>query len=76
MSAHPETQSVIVNGDTRQVPVGSTLPDLLTAMDIDPSFSPGIAVAVNDEVVARERWKDVTLHPDDRVEIVSARQGG
>jgi len=36
----------------------------------------GVAVALNDEVVPRMQWADVQLQPNDRVEIVTARQGG
>ena len=36
----------------------------------------GIAAAVNDRVVPRSTWASVTLHDDDRVEIVTAVQGG
>ncbi len=36
----------------------------------------GIAVAVNDRVAPRSRWTDIRLSDGDRVEIVTARQGG
>lgn len=36
----------------------------------------GIAVAVNDEVVVRSEWEERLVVPGDRVEIVTAVQGG
>lgn len=36
----------------------------------------GVAAAVNDRVVPRSRWASVRLQEDDRIEIVSAVQGG
>lgn len=76
MTAHPETLDVVVNGEAQAVPSGSTLIDLLKAEDLDPFASRGVAVAVNDEVVRKKDWKDVILHTGDRVEIVTANQGG
>lgn len=36
----------------------------------------GLAVAVNDEVVPRSAWAGTRLQPGDRVELLSAVQGG
>jgi sulfur carrier protein len=36
----------------------------------------GVAVAVNDEVVPRSRWDATGLRDDDRVEVLTASQGG
>ena len=36
----------------------------------------GVAVAVNGEVVPRSRWEAVALHDGDRVEVLTAAQGG
>jgi sulfur carrier protein len=49
--------------------------DLLHGRGIDPR-APGIAVAVNGEIVRRERWSLDRLSPGDEVEIVRAVQGG
>ncbi|MER3396498.1 MAG: thiamine biosynthesis protein ThiS [Acidimicrobiia bacterium] len=37
---------------------------------------PGVAVAVNSEVVPRSKWADVALRAGDRIEILGASQGG
>ncbi len=68
------TLDLLVNGVAR--PISATrIPDLLRELGHDPSL-PGVAVAVNDAVVRRSEWTAVTLRPGDRVEIVSAKQGG
>jgi sulfur carrier protein len=36
----------------------------------------GIAVALNGEVVPRSAWDATDLHPGDRVEVLTAAQGG
>jgi len=36
----------------------------------------GVAVAVNEEIVPRSRWDATTLHDGDRVEVLTAAQGG
>ena len=36
----------------------------------------GVAVAVNGEVVPRSGWADADLRDGDRVEVLSAAQGG
>ncbi|HWJ10607.1 MAG TPA: sulfur carrier protein ThiS [Nocardioides sp.] len=49
--------------------------DLLGARLGDPA-PPGIAVAVNGEVVPRTAWPAVVLADGDAVEVVTAVQGG
>ncbi len=66
---------VIVNGAAEMLPAGSTLVDLLRQKGIDPSM-PGIAIAVNEQVVRRKDWASHTLKPHDRIEIITATQGG
>ena len=36
----------------------------------------GVAVAVNEELVPRSAWDGAALHEDDRVEVLTASQGG
>jgi len=67
--------TVLVNGQAREVGAGVTVGGLLLALGHDPSGA-GIAVAVNGEVVPRSRWDGTALAEDDRVEVLSAAQGG
>jgi sulfur carrier protein len=58
-----------VNGESRQVDDGLRLTDLVPD-------ARGVAVAVNGAVVRAADWPDIELRDDDRVEVVSAHQGG
>lgn len=46
------------------------------AENLTPPLPAGVAVAVNDRVVPRSRWRSTHVVLGDRVEIVSAVQGG
>lgn len=65
---------LILNGDSRELPVGSTLHDVLAILGYD---SPrGVAVAVDGNVVPRSRWEGFELNSGMRVEVLRAVQGG
>ena len=61
-----------VNGDVAYA-TGTTVAALVD--DVAPSTK-GVAVAVNGEVVPAAPWADTTLADGDRVEILTAAQGG
>ncbi|MEU7793582.1 sulfur carrier protein ThiS [Micromonospora tulbaghiae] len=64
---------LIVNG------TGRTLPDGLTVAEVVRTVTDrerGLAVAVNGEVVPRGGWSASVLRDGDRVEVLSATQGG
>ena len=65
--------SVIVNGAVLQVTPGITVAELLHVLG---RRGEGIAIALNDEVVTRSRWADTELRKGDRVEVLTAAQGG
>ena len=60
---------LMVNGESRHVADGLRLTDLVP----DPR---GVAVAVNGAVVCSADWPDTELRGGDRVEVVTAHQGG
>lgn len=64
---------VTINGASRTVLGDATVADLVTEL---VPYRRGIAVAVNGEVVPRTGWADAVLRDDDRVEILTAAQGG
>lgn len=65
---------VLVNGEQRTIPEGSTVRSLLEALGI--ADRQGTAVAVNMEVVPRRAHTATTLYAGDRIEIVQAVGGG
>ncbi|MFJ6567028.1 sulfur carrier protein ThiS [Streptomyces sp. NPDC091292] len=65
--------SVSVNGEARDVPAGTTLDVLVATVAPAPS---GVAAALNETVVPRARWSATTLADGDRVEVLTAVQGG
>jgi sulfur carrier protein len=66
---------VLVNGRRHPLVVQGNVVQLLSQLGIDPD-APGIAVAINDEVVRRTDWETRWLVPGDQVEVVRAVQGG
>ena len=66
---------ILVNGEPRSVPPNLTVDALLRQLGRDPDV-PGVAVAVADRVVRRADWPERTVAVGDRVEIITAAQGG
>ncbi|MFI1145098.1 sulfur carrier protein ThiS [Streptomyces sp. NPDC020780] len=64
---------VSVNGQARGVPAGTTLDSLVAGLTRAPS---GVAAAVNESVVPRGEWSATVLRDGDRVEVLTAVQGG
>ena len=67
--------NIKVNGEIKKVSPGLTLHQLLLVLEIDPS-RPGIAVAINQEVILRTQWGDTEIQPESEIEIIRAAQGG
>ncbi len=67
---------VMLNGESRSIADDATVAGLLEDMGLDPSSPKGIAVAVNDEVIPKSDWGTHVLENGDRVEVITARQGG
>ena len=64
-----------VNGAPRKIESPLALDALLAELGRDPD-QPGVAVAVGDRVVRRADWPTTTVGEGDRVEIITAAQGG
>jgi sulfur carrier protein len=64
-----------LNGRDSDVPPGETVAELLARLDLSPEGR-GVAVAVDGEVVPRDRWGSFALTEDARVEVLTAMQGG
>ncbi|MGP4042686.1 sulfur carrier protein ThiS [Streptomyces sp. 2A115] len=65
--------NVFVNGARQQLAAGTALDTLVTALTAAPS---GVAAALNETVVPRAQWSKTLLSEGDRVEVLTAVQGG
>jgi sulfur carrier protein len=66
---------IIVNGNEKNMDEGADLIDLLTQSKLN-NDKPGVAVAINDDVISTSEWKNIKLKQNDRIEIIRAVQGG
>lgn len=64
---------LLVNGEPHDLPSGTTVADVVAL--VAPSRR-GIAVALNGDVVPRSAWERTALSSGDRVEVLTAAQGG
>ncbi|HYU83758.1 MAG TPA: sulfur carrier protein ThiS [Kribbellaceae bacterium] len=64
---------VFVNGSAHDLAPGSSVAEVVAGWS---RTDQGVAVAVNDQVVSRGSWSEVELAEGDRVEILTAVQGG
>lgn len=69
------TTTIILNGDSRECDAGTTVTSLVAGLGHDPSL-PGVAVAVDGEVIRRVDWDATMLDSGATVEVVTAVQGG
>lgn len=64
---------IVVNGEDRATPSGATLADVVGSLT---GRGDGCAAAVNGDVVPRSDWATRILRTGDRVEVLTAVQGG
>ncbi|MFE6865148.1 sulfur carrier protein ThiS [Kitasatospora sp. NPDC057692] len=62
-----------VNGEPREVPASTTLAEVVATLSQAHS---GVAAALNEAVVPRAEWPRTPLSAGDRIEILTAVQGG
>ena len=67
--------NVLVNGEPRELPEGTTVARLVESLDGVPGGR-GVAVALDGEVVSRGAWSATEVGEGVTVEIVVAVQGG
>ncbi|GAA2805746.1 sulfur carrier protein ThiS [Streptomyces showdoensis] len=65
--------NVSVNGEPRELADPLSLDVLVATLTAAPS---GVAAAVNETVVPRSQWAATLLGEGDRVEVLTAVQGG
>ena len=66
-------EAVWVNGTATDVVPGKSVAELIAEYS---DRTTGIAVAINQNVLTKDEWSRTALKAGDRVEIVSAVQGG
>ncbi|MCF6476180.1 sulfur carrier protein ThiS [Nonomuraea sp. MG754425] len=64
---------VTINGSAHEVADGTTVAQAVHTLT---TATTGVAVAVNDEVVTRGAWESTALRDRDRIEVLTAVQGG
>jgi len=67
--------NVTVNGEDRRLSPGATVASVLAMLDV-AAGAPGVAVAVDGEVVSRSRWSQTPVSEGALIEVVAAIQGG
>ncbi|MFH8899040.1 sulfur carrier protein ThiS [Streptomyces coeruleorubidus] len=65
--------NISVNGEPRDVRPGTALDTVVRSLTTSPS---GVAAALNETVVPRAQWPSTPLSEGDRVEVLTAVQGG
>lgn len=63
---------VIVNGESREI-ASKSVAALLSELDYEGTH---FAIALNYDVVPRNRWSETPLNAGDEIEIIAPRQGG
>lgn len=65
--------NLCVNGEPRQCPPHTALPNLLQQMGLNPRL---VAVEYNGEILHRQFWDTTEIREGDRLEIVTIVGGG
>ncbi|MGW3042755.1 sulfur carrier protein ThiS [Kitasatospora sp. NPDC001159] len=65
--------ALTVNGEPCRLPAATTLAEVVATVS---KANTGVAAALNEAVVPRSSWSDTPLNSGDRVEILTAVQGG
>jgi sulfur carrier protein len=66
---------IVLNGQRSDLRAGETVAAVLARLDLARD-APGVAVAVDGEVVPRSTWETFALRDGARVEVLTAMQGG
>jgi sulfur carrier protein len=64
---------ITVNGAAHEAEDGSSVAGVVASVTVQPA---GVAVALNDQVVPRADWKTTIVREADRIEVLTAVQGG
>ena len=64
---------IFVNNKKQQFANSHNLEEIIQAMEISTN---GIAIAINEEIISQDKWKNTTLKNNDNLLIIKATQGG
>ncbi len=67
--------TLTLNGEPHELEAPASVTELLRSLGRDPE-APGVAVAVNLEVLAPQDWAQTQVQDGDRVDVVVAVGGG
>ncbi|MEW7280718.1 sulfur carrier protein ThiS [Aquimarina sp. 2201CG1-2-11] len=65
--------TINVNNQPHSVSESITLTEVVAQLNI---ISAGIAIAINNEIISKDRWNATNLKEQDQVIIIKATQGG
>ncbi len=69
-----QKMKIQINGKEQDIEPTSTIDDLFRQMKIERNK--GLAMALNNEVVPKDKWKETSLSENDKVLIIRATSGG
>jgi sulfur carrier protein len=64
---------IVVNGESRTIPPGQNILDLLRQLQLDPAR---VAVELDRRIVKQPRWEETVLEAGAKLEIVQFVGGG
>ncbi len=67
--------NVTVNGENRRLSPGATVASVLALLDV-PAGAPGVAVALDGDVISRSQWSRTPVGEGALIEVVAAIGGG
>ena len=65
---------ISINQQRTEIPERSSVEQLLLSLFKDPTK--GIAIAINQAIVPKTEWPVRILHPEDKITLIKATQGG
>ena len=68
-----KTITVRVNGESHSCSESTSLPELLTQLNLNPRL---LAIEYNGEILHRQYWSETCMQSGDRLEIVTIVGGG
>lgn len=66
---------ITINNQLKKIAESSITVQQLLHQEI-PGKQQGIAIAINNQVIPRNRWEHSTIYNEDRIIIIRATQGG